>query len=458
MPFFPQRHKNKIVIIFLSALLCLLLSSLWLLKGREGFFNTLANDIANVDESNYDIDIADAYDSFSLDDTINAVNKKPGEYLSNMYPGPSANANADAALILDAMEIDNLKANALANGIAKEQGNAGLYPKGVKSIYIGEDRYGAAQADYDLNSIATDIINKNPYQQINWSTVQFDTTKNVQNTIGVINYPSHKVPIMMDSCSTLGILNSDFKTDICTTYAGDNITINEKCQELSATNCTLPSCCVLVNGICMAGNKNGPIFNTHNGMTIDYNYYKYKDKIYGKNACDGYTDDSRGISKNCMIQIWKDNGCTITTLFDDPIFVEQLQRMNKKKAEEAIIWYANNYKQHSMERCTGNASSIAGNNNDPTFNAQNSMNVDEKDKIYAKNACDGYTDDSKEISKECMIQIWKDNGCTNTTLFNDPVFVEQLQRMNKKKAEEAIIWYANNYKQYSMERCTGNAS
>ena len=231
MPFFPQRHKNKIIIIFLSALLCLLLSSLWLLKRREGFFN---------------------------DD-----------------------AKADAALIMDSMLMDRLKANAIANDLAKEQGNVSLYPKGAKSIYIGDERYGAAQADYDLNTIAADIINKNPYQKINWSTVEFDTTKNVQNTIGAIHSPSNKVPIMIDSCSTLGFLNSEFKTDICTTHAGDNITINKKCQELSATNCTLPSCCVLVNGTCMAGNNNGPTFGTHNGMTIDYNYYYYKDKCYG---------------------------------------------------------------------------------------------------------------------------------------------------------------------------------
>ena len=372
MPFFPQRHKNKIIIIFLSALLCLLLSSLWLLKKREGFY-TLANDMADDDESNDVTNIVDrgfnAYESYSLDDAINTVNKKPGEYLSNlMYTDPTNDAKADTALMMDAMLMDRLKANAIANGLAKEKENVPLYPKGAKSIYIGDERYGASQADYDLNTIATDIINKNPYQKINWSTVQFDTTKNVKNTIGAIhypsdnvpmNYPSHKVPIMIDSCSSLGILNSEFKTDICTTHAGDNMTINEKCQELSATNCALPSCCVLVNGTCMAGNNNGPTFRTHNGMTIDYNYYYYKDKLYGKNACDGYTDDSTGISKECMIQIWKDNGCTNTSIFDDPLFVEQLQKTNKKNAEELIIWYVNNYKEFDMEKCTGNATLMA---------------------------------------------------------------------------------------------------
>jgi V8-like Glu-specific endopeptidase len=312
MPFFPQRHKNKIVIIFLSALLCLLLSSLWLLKRREGFY-TLANDMADDDESNDVTNIVDrgfnAYESYSLDDAIDTVNKKPGEYLSNMFPDTSANAKADAALMMDAMLMDRLKANAIANGIAKERENVPLYPKGAKSIYIGDERYGASQADYDLNTIATDIINKNPYQKINWSTVEFDMTKNVKNTIGAIqypsdnvpmNYPRHKVPIMIDSCSSLGILNSEFKTDICTTHAGDNITINEKCQELSATNCTLPSCCVLVNGTCMAGNNNGPTFSTHNGMTIDYNYYYYKDKCYG--ACGSDANQIRASKEAAILR------------------------------------------------------------------------------------------------------------------------------------------------------------
>ena len=299
MPFFPQRHKNKIIIIFLSALLCLLLSSLWLLKRREGFYNDFANDDSN------DTNIVDrgfnAYESYSLDDAINTVNKKPGDYLSNLMYTDSANdAKADAALMMDAMLMDRLKANAIANGLAKEKENVPLYPKGAKSIYIGDERYGASQADYDLNTIATDIINKNPYQKINWNTVQFDTTKNVKNTIGAIHYPSHKVPIMIDSCSSLGILNSEFKTDICTTHAGDNMTINEKCQELSATNCALPSCCVLVNGTCMAGNNNGPTFSTHNGMNIDYNYYYYKDKCYG--ACGSDANQIRASKEAAIVR------------------------------------------------------------------------------------------------------------------------------------------------------------
>ena len=347
MPFFPQRHKNKIVLIFLSGLLCLLFSSLWWLSASEGF-QVNYDDSMNSDSN---------YLTGPIDTLITQVNTA-SEVAVDMATNTDVTAKADMmAFAIERANVNAMaesSANAIAHGIARARPN----PNAAKTMYIGDAKYGQAQADYDLNAIATDIINKNPQQQINWSKVEFNELNDGQNIIEVINQPRDKSILLTDACSTKSLLNSHFKTDICITHAGDNITINEKCQELSKSNCAMPSCCVFVNGRCMAGNNNGPTFRTHNGMNIDFSYYYHKNKLYGKNACEGYTDDSTNIPKDCMIQLWKEKGCTNTTLFDDS-FVKQLRDKKKKDIHKIVSWYANNYKQSDMERCTGNAALMA---------------------------------------------------------------------------------------------------
>ena len=262
MPFFPQRHKNKIILIFLSALLCLSLSSIWWLSTREGFLDNIL------------------YNENPINEGITQVSTKLDSYgtaAADMYTREMTRMDPTVKtdLIANELAVSNALTGSQATTVAPPN------PHAPKTIYIGDAKYGQAQADYDLNTLATDIINQNPQQQLNWSEVQFAPPNTLTNTLAMNIVPSTPAPILVDSCSTYGILNSDFKTDICTTYASDKTTINEKCQELSADNCALPSCCVLVNGTCMAGNNNGPTFGTHNGLKLDYTYYYYKNKLYG---------------------------------------------------------------------------------------------------------------------------------------------------------------------------------
>jgi hypothetical protein len=169
--------------------------------------------------------------------------------------------------------------------------------------------------DYSLSEITTDLMNNNPRQKIQWDNVRIDISQ--KNRITVI--PKHRtVPLMNDACSTKGLLNSDFKEDVCVKHAGNNKVINAKCQELTAENCKIPSCCVLLNGnMCVAGNKNGPTYLTQDGKELDYKYYVNKNKCYGdclksqryESACIPYAKNSTGISKACMVQMFNNYGC-----------------------------------------------------------------------------------------------------------------------------------------------------
>jgi hypothetical protein len=132
--------------------------------------------------------------------------------------------------------------------------------------------------DYEVKALTTDLMNNNPYQQIDWRNVY---VFGKPHQLKVKPKPKPLI-ILSDACSTLGSLNSDFKEDICTKYAGDAVTIDQKCQDLSAKNCTIPRCCVLLDGKrCMAGDANGPTFLTQEGESLDYAYYHLKDKCYG---------------------------------------------------------------------------------------------------------------------------------------------------------------------------------
>ena len=194
-----------------------------------------------------------------------------------------------------------------------------------RTIYVadpkvtGMNRTRMGVADYNLSDITTDILNNNSNQVIEWDKVFVDTTISKDNMISVVKLPNTKSNIIADACSKKGFLNSNFKEDICTENEGDKTAINAKCKELSADNCKIPSCCILVNGnTCMAGNIQGPNFLTQNGKNVDYTYYYYKDKCYGtgcemakeyESACNGYAENDIGVSKACMIKMFNINGC-----------------------------------------------------------------------------------------------------------------------------------------------------
>jgi hypothetical protein len=77
------------------------------------------------------------------------------------------------------------------------------------------------------------------------------------------------------------IINS---TDaFCESHRGSSYLLEKSCNKLTKNNCNSTSCCVWTNNDkCVAGNSNGPTFNTDdNGKTQNLDYYYYQNKCYG---------------------------------------------------------------------------------------------------------------------------------------------------------------------------------
>jgi hypothetical protein len=202
----------------------------------------------------------------------------------------------------------------------------------------------SGNADYSINDIVIDMLNETPQQKIKWDKVIVDT--NEKNLITIYPRTSPDV-ITSDACSTKGMLNSNFKEDVCVAYAGNYEAINQKCQELTAENCKIPTCCVLLNGnMCVAGNQNGPIYLTDHGNSLDYKYYYHKDKCYGDcaqgqsydSACSQYSKNSTGVSKSCMIQIFNNYGCPNSSpdAFINDDLVKSLNGTSKQYVDDYI--------------------------------------------------------------------------------------------------------------------------
>jgi len=79
-----------------------------------------------------------------------------------------------------------------------------------------------------------------------------------------------------------GTLNLATGADsFCASYIGASGSLNNECKRLTEKNCNETSCCVFTNNRCMAGNANGPIYNTNSsGKTITADYY-FKNQCYG---------------------------------------------------------------------------------------------------------------------------------------------------------------------------------
>jgi len=127
--------------------------------------------------------------------------------------------------------------------------------------------------------------------------------------------------ITTDACNVSSLTQSDYSDDICLNHSGDNVELNKKCNALSLNNCSIPNCCILLNGVkCVAGNINGPMYLTENGMDIDSQYYFHQNKCYGNcennensqtylKECGKYSNNSIGVSKACMVSLFNNNGC-----------------------------------------------------------------------------------------------------------------------------------------------------
>ena len=231
-----------------------------------------------------------------------------------------------------------------------------------KTIYNYQKNIGdQVEGDYKIDDIATDIMNKST-DEINWPRVYVDDSSKL---FAVIPNPSISIE---DLYGNKGILNSDFKEDICTKYLGNSNNINKKCNQLSATNCKMTDCCVLLNGTkCVAGNINGPTYLTENGKEIDQLYFYYKDICYGNcessdayaAACGNYSKNSTGISKECMIKMFNNYGCTNpnpNSLINDQMVKDYSQTTMEyvdNYIKKAIDTMASNYNTESALLCDG---------------------------------------------------------------------------------------------------------
>jgi len=189
----------------------------------------------------------------------------------------------------------------------------------LSKLYNNKEGYKVSYLDdkvsSDLNSVV-DFLSEKKKIPPQWRDFysdgemgETDIYKELPDTTTIIN----------DSCSTKGILHSDYKEDICEKYGRNPRKLDEKCKSMSVTNCKIPNCCVLLDGKqCRAGNTNGPLFLTDKGKDIDFSFYYNKQKCYGQcdpnfnplKKCDKYLHNSVGISKDCMTQMFNNFGCS----------------------------------------------------------------------------------------------------------------------------------------------------
>lgn len=237
--------------------------------------------------------------------------------------------------------------------------------------------------------------------------------------------------IITDGCSKKSILKSDYEADICTTYAGEYKELDKKCKALSNENCNLSSCCISLNGTkCVAGNASGPTYLTDQGNAIDYYYYLYRNTCYGKGcddasnkykvSCGKYADNSTGISKACMVQMFNDAGCKNP----NPKFVinEEYTYFNSKTSKK--------YMQNDLKDIAKNLlSDIAKGNPDSRIKCQADPN----------DPCDQFLSTNEGISKSCMIKMYNDAGCPNPIppLITDS-FVNNYRNTNKNDLKKII--------------------
>jgi hypothetical protein len=239
--------------------------------------------------------------------------------------------------------------------------------------------------------------------------------------------------ITADGCNKNSLLKSDYKKDICAENLGDYKTINEKCNALSNTNCNYISCCVLLNGNkCVAGDVNGPTYLTDQGNEIDYDYYKYRGKIYpeGYNFqqsstylknCGKYASNSTNVSEACMLQLFHDAGCpnkNPAALINNKSvykYSKSSKEYIKKDMENAVKLLKGKMQKDDDD------SRILCNGADPT------------------NPCDVFNNSSLGVSRACMLRMFNDAGCPNKkpSIINEE-FVLNYSTLPKKNLKSAI--------------------
>jgi len=281
----------------------------------------------------------------------------------------------------------------------------------------GSDAYGSGASELTYSEKSYKINSRPPAVNVdivNASGSTSNANANI-NTIAMTKKPEASVSaIITDNCSTQSLLSSEYANDICTMYEGNYEILDKKCKALSTTNCTIPSCCILLNGTkCVAGNANGPTYLTDQGNTVDYDYYNYRGTIYPENynvkptaaylqKCGKVSSNGTHVSKACMVQMFNDAGCPNKN--PDSIndaYVDQHNQTSKRIIQGKIITMVKNLKNKMQ---TGDDDSrILCNGKTPN------------------KLCDDYSNRNYNIPKKCMIEMFNNAGCPNTnpSLIND---------------------------------------
>jgi len=209
---------------------------------------------------------------------------------------------------------------------------------------------------------------------------------NVVDTTGSDYYPSKSF-----------FTGSKFSDGFCKTNSNP-ADLNNACSTLTAENCNLTDCCVLLQGSkCVAGNALGPTNQVdEKGEDIDYAYYSYKNQCYGScgkglanasNPCSAYAASDKGISEGCIKRLWSQAGCP-----------------NGAYISQEFVASLKDYTKAAIQLKFKNARK-----DEPNYA-----------KCYGPNEsrwpvpCNETNDTSTHLSSRCLTKLFTDVGCTNT--------------------------------------------
>jgi hypothetical protein len=187
-----------------------------------------------------------------------------------------------------------------------------------------------------------------------------------------------------------------FSDGFCKTNSNP-VELNTACSTLTAENCNLTDCCVLLQGNkCVAGDASGPINQVdEKGEDIDYAYYSYKNQCYGScgkgianasNPCSAFSITDAGINERCIKRLWAQAGCP-----------------NGAHINPGVVDSLKNYSKAAIQVKFKNARK-----DEPNY-----------EKCYGPNEsrwpvpCNETTDASTHLSARCLTKLFTDVGCTN---------------------------------------------
>ena len=269
----------------------------------------------------------------------------------------------------------------------------------IKDETEGTGRYTFGGINFNLSKDFRNYSDRPPERVVRdnsmWKDLEYDTGEladnlNLYTSRDISNL---ELEIINDNCSGKSLLKSDFKDDICTKYIGDYSTINEKCRQLTENTCPIVNCCVLLNGNkCVAGDKNGPTFYTNKGDDIEFQYYEHRGRRYPEynpaeelaNKCGKYANNSTGVSKDCMIQLFNKAGCS--NPMPDKIITDKYVEDNIRSTKR---WLGQDLSRKVRQLKMLPADPLLAKDNVITCNG-------------TATECDNYYSFDKNISSECM--------------------------------------------------------